>query len=110
MGFSCIVQIMCMDISLEGKLGNTVVSTKSNAGVPTKPKAKRTPDASIAITEVIKFLKTYSTAKIVVVIETHCIENGRFVWRGHSPTTYEACSLFEVGPCAIPPVLHLTYA
>lgn len=42
------------------------------------------------------FLETYSAAKIVIIIETHCIENGRFVWKGESPTTYEACPLIEV--------------
>jgi phosphoribosylpyrophosphate synthetase len=42
------------------------------------------------------FLKEHPAAKIVIVIDTHCITTGSFVWRGDSPETYEVCTLFEV--------------
>lgn len=46
--------------------------------------------------EVKAFLRKYESAKIVVIIDTHCLENGRFVWTGDSPTTYQACDLHSV--------------
>jgi len=42
------------------------------------------------------FLKAHRTAKIVIVIDTHCIENGFFIYKGDSPENYAACSLLEV--------------
>jgi hypothetical protein len=42
------------------------------------------------------FLRRHPTAKIVVAIDTHCLENGAFVYTGNSPPTYEACFLPEV--------------
>lgn len=42
------------------------------------------------------FLTKHGMAKIVVVIDTHCIENGAFVYTGNSAATYEACTLNEV--------------
>ena len=43
-----------------------------------------------------QFLKAQATANIVVVIDTHCIENGFFIYKGDSPENYAACSLLEV--------------
>ncbi|KAF9646686.1 hypothetical protein BDM02DRAFT_3188658 [Thelephora ganbajun] len=42
-----------------------------------------------------RFLGTHSMAKIIIVIHTHCLNNGFFVWTGDSPETYHACSLLE---------------
>jgi hypothetical protein len=42
------------------------------------------------------FLKEHPAAKIVIVIDTHCLTTGSFVWKGNRPENYEACSLFEV--------------
>ena len=40
------------------------------------------------------FLARYPTAKIVVVVDTHCLDsNGAFVYTGDSPDTYLACVL-----------------
>jgi len=52
-----------------------------------------------------RFLKAYTMAKIVVVIDTHCLENGFFVWEGDSPTTYAACSLLEVSAISLPKII-----
>lgn len=43
-----------------------------------------------------KFLKTHTTAKIIVVIDTHCLESGSFIWTGTDAATYRACTLLEV--------------
>jgi len=48
------------------------------------------------IKEVAKFLKTYATAKIVVIVDTHSSDFGRFIWTGNSAETYLGCSLLEV--------------
>jgi len=50
--------------------------------------------ADLSVTEA--FLVKHSTAKIVFIVDTHCLENGYFVYKGASPKTYEACSLLEV--------------
>jgi len=53
---------------------------------------KATTDLSVAEA----FLEKHSTAKIVFIVDTHCLDNGYFVYKGASPKTYEACSLLEV--------------
>lgn len=93
-----------MDISLAGVLADTVVSNQSTAGGEGKSKSKkRKPKISLPLGEVDKFLTHYPTAKIIIVVETHCLENGRFVWTGEFPTTYEACSLLEVRSGCVTP-------
>ena len=42
------------------------------------------------------FLKLHETARIVVIIDTHCLENSAFVWAGNSLDTYKGCFLYEV--------------
>lgn len=44
-----------------------------------------------------EFLKKRKTAKILFIVDTHCLENGCFVYEGDSPTEYRACTLFDVG-------------
>lgn len=41
-------------------------------------------------------LNAHHTAKIDIVIDTHCIEHGFFIYKGDSPENYAACSLLEV--------------
>lgn len=53
---------------------------------------QRSKDSSLAE----HFLKKHPTAKIVVVIDTHCFDSGWFIWTGDSPETYQSCSLLEV--------------
>ena len=50
-----------------------------------------------AIAEAKDFLARYTTAKIIVVIDTHCVENGAFLWTGDSSVTFQSCSLLEAG-------------
>jgi hypothetical protein len=70
--------MFCIDISLGG------------VKPPTVRELKEAGDYAV------EFLQSGLAVKIVVIIDTHCIENGRFVWRGDSPANYEACSLPEV--------------
>lgn len=42
------------------------------------------------------FLMDHPTAKIIVVIDTHCIDNGFLLWRGTTAENLLACSLSEV--------------
>ena len=62
-----------------------------------------------------KFLMTYPMVKIIVIVDTHCLENGYFVWTGDSPEDYRACSLLEVsnillpGPSCRPTPFHRSY-
>lgn len=50
------------------------------------------------------FLKKRQAAKIVVVVDTHCLDNGAFVYEGSTPQTYSGCRLEEVRlqDCHIP--------
>ena len=43
-----------------------------------------------------KFLREFPAAKIVVIIDTHCLDNGSFAYKGDSPGTYQGCGLLEV--------------
>jgi len=45
-----------------------------------------------------KFLKAHKHAKIIVVIDAHCLEDGLFIWKGHDQVSYETCTLWEVCP------------
>ena len=45
---------------------------------------------------IANFLRMYDTAKIVFILDTHCAENGRFIYTGDNPQSYKACSLLEV--------------
>jgi hypothetical protein len=56
--------------------------------------------------EVAAFLEHYKSAKIIVIIDTHCLDGGFFVYKGTSPATYEGCSLEEV---IILPILLLVF-
>ena len=72
-----------LDISLDG----------SNTG---DIRQKGRPGA-VSAEEAGRFLMEYPTAKIVVIIDTHCVKNGSFVWKGTSSTGFQACGMDEVG-------------
>lgn len=47
--------------------------------------------------EVSAFLTGHPTAKIIVIVDTHSIqETGTFLWNGTRAEDYESCSLFAV--------------
>lgn len=77
-----------MNIPLGGsKDGQAEVVGRDGSGVE---------ELSDPIATAKEFLMVHKLAKIVVVIDTHCLDNGAFVYTGDSPSTYQACSLDEV--------------
>ena len=56
------------------------------------PKAWNLP-SNKPINDVIAFLKEYLAVKIVIIIDTHCLNNGAFIYQGNSLMTYVACYL-----------------
>ena len=55
------------------------------------------------------FLEARPMARIVVVIDTHCLDNGFFVYVGTDPVSLRGCSLLEV--CfPIAPAIHTLLA
>ena len=54
------------------------------------------------------FLERYPLAKIVIVVDTHCLqETGGLVWEG-AGANINACSLWEVGDGIVPDWLWTT--
>jgi len=59
-----------------------------------------------------RFLELHPTAKIVFIIDTHCLdETGSFIFIGNSPESYRACTMAEVSTTcvwtAVASVLHI---
>lgn len=55
--------------------------------------------------DVTEFLEQYPTAKIIVVVDTHCLqETGGLLWYGNNTDTYQACTLYGVSKLA--PIHH----
>ena len=50
------------------------------------------------IQKAVEFLARFETAKIVVVFDTHSVDNGAFIWRGNSAdkSSLESCYMLEV--------------
>jgi len=44
------------------------------------------------------FLKARPMARIIIVVDTHCLENGFFMYVGDSPVSLMGCALLEVCP------------
>jgi hypothetical protein len=88
--FSSDLQILRLDIPLGGTPSSAARSNNAQLDPDTKELSGK------PATQAKKFLHKHPTAKIVIIIDTHCLENGAFVWNGNSPTSYEACSLYEV--------------
>ena len=74
-----------MEISLDGSMKGTV-------GQSSLPGAAAS------------FLAEHPTAKIVVVVDTHCLKNGKLVWKGTNTISYKACDMDEVS--VICPINH----
>ena len=77
---------MHMDVSLTGELEDAKI-------MQTMKMVKK---AKAPIKEVEAFLKEHEAAKIVVIVETHASDNGRFVWRSLGKNSHDACTLYEV--------------
>jgi hypothetical protein len=74
------MQVMLVDLPLNGKSNLTEL-----------------PDHLLPYPEVTQFLTKHSTAKILVVVDTHCLqENGALLWEGNDSQSYGACPLWQV--------------
>ena len=62
------------------------------------------------VSDVITFLAENPTAKIMVIIETHSLENGRLIW-STKEGEYQGCFMEDVSiaPVILCPILSLTY-
>ena len=92
-------QVLRMDVSLLGESSKTTVTNRT--------KARKVEDRD-PVKVVDKFLECYTTAKIIIVIDTHAVENGWFAYGGDTPSDYKTCCLEEVGPCVACVALWLT--
>ena len=82
--------MLFLNIPLEGDVDDEAEEAKEG-----EPDIREVPDP---VVNTKTFLQEHPMAKIVVIINTHCLENRAFVYTGNSPGTYEACSLKTIGP------------
>ena len=80
------LQLMWLDITLGGD-SNGHVAYEGGDSMEEVPEPAKCAGA---------FLTEHRSAKILVVVDAHCLENGFLVYAGNSPLLYEACSLGEV--------------
>jgi hypothetical protein len=81
---------------LEVPLDDSMAKAEDEELKGTKPigKAKK---GSQKRQQVADFLDQHTTAKIVVVIDTHCLEEtGGFIYEGTTPESYAACNMSQV--------------
>jgi hypothetical protein len=87
---------MLFRVSLEG-----IAAEEDKRSKPKKSKKEKEKQAATLATTAVaasmaeEFLKKHPITKIVVVVDTHYLDNGYFVYTGDSPDTYKACSLKE---------------
>ena len=99
---------MWLDLPLTGIEGDGSLTGGSEGGrrgegnaTSGKAKSKRA-QGPLPVDKIAEFLKKYPTAKIVIVVDTHCLEeSGAFIWKGTTPDSYRACSLKEVSSTPI---------
>lgn len=94
---SSILQLLRLDLTLDGskKIPEPKTKTKRRNGRARKVVDDVKLDNPIA--EAVGFLEKYKTAKIVIIVDTHCLESGQFVYMGDGPETYRGCFMEEVG-------------
>jgi hypothetical protein len=80
------VQVMRLDVPLDGSM------------MAMERRVDKRLEAGRALLAAVSFLKEHSTAKIVVIVDTHCLdESGLFIWgRGMKAGDLEACCLEDV--------------
>ena len=96
-----------MNISIGGGSGKTDQGTGEDDGQEDEEINEDVEELENGPEQAAEFLKTNPAAKIIVVIDTHCLENGAFVYTGTKATEYLACYLSEVGAtlpiaCSLP--------
>jgi hypothetical protein len=94
------LQIHWLDVSLDGS------SVITGSGKSTKKSRRPIEPPTVTPTGAAHaFLKHHQTAKIIIVIDTHSLEeDGAFVWGGTSGS-YKGCKLQQILQDCIPPEL-----
>lgn len=90
---------MVVDVPLNGKEGKelTMDIAVTVGGLQPEDRVQAMGEGDDPFPELSAFLKRHPTAKIVLIIDTHCLrETGLFVWGGHDAASYQACSLLSV--------------
>ena len=87
-------QIRLLEVLLDGSRHGRVNTTQGVGRV----------DANEAGT----FLDTHPTAKIIIIIDAHCLENGAFVWTGNDPVSFQGCYMPEVSTKSLCAMQNLT--
>ena len=88
---------MLLEAPLEGIVADDIHSK------PKKTRKGRGKTEVTAFNMAGEFLEKHETAKVIMVIDTHCLENGFFVYTGASAESYKACSLKEASTlCTLP--------
>jgi hypothetical protein len=86
-------QIVFMDIPIDGKKYSSKQVNLFGVQAGVVKQQKKAKQVKMSMDEVPAFLNEYTTAKIIVVISTHCIEeSGMFVCGGEKWT----CEMNEV--------------
>jgi hypothetical protein len=72
-----------------------------DADLPQEPGVHHGNDGTVTKTSSPEMVEVFMTdnpmAKIIIVIDTHCLDNGFFVWTGENATkNFQSCSLLEV--------------
>lgn len=79
------MQVLLLDVPFDGAM------LKVEDNLQSRSKVAR------ALSGAAGFLAQHPTARIVLIIDTHCLEeSGQFIWKGNSPESYESCSLAQV--------------
>lgn len=95
------MQVMLLEVDFAGELGKLdphPIEYEGKTITPSKLTGKAKTKALKEIQAVGAFLTQHETAKIIVSIDTHCLEeNGYLVYADDNPNNLDACSLESVG-------------
>lgn len=85
-----------MPLDPEGAAADAKASGNNSNSSPTNEVDETQEELMDPTVQARDFLAKNPLAKILVVLDTHSLENGSFVWKGNAPPSYEGCSLLEV--------------
>lgn len=84
-------QVLLVQVKLDGK----AYSEKHHVSFGVMPDGKK---IVRTMKDIEAFLKRYPTARVLVVVSTHSLDDGYFVWKGSTRLRrFEGCHLGPVG-------------
>ena len=91
-------QILQLNVlfDLEGAEEYTKATSKDSDSESTNEMDEMQEELMDPVVEARDFLVKHPLAKILIVIDMHCLENGAFVWKDNTPMSYQGCLLLEV--------------